>query len=100
MHILYHLAVFICGTRAFKVCQYFVSYLNTDIRWLADTDTGRKVFPREYCSISFKNNNTNVIVSPNKVVKSNTLKSKSAFLSLSFWRRYNSQPVKAQVVIQ
>jgi len=36
MHILYHLAVFICGTRAFKVCQYFVSYLNTDIRWLAD----------------------------------------------------------------
>jgi len=96
MHILYHLAVFICGTRAFKVCQYFFSYLNTDIRWLADTDTGRKVFAREYY-ISYTNNNTNEIVSPNKVVRSNTLTAKSAFLSLSFWWRYNSQPVKAQV---
>jgi len=100
MHIFYHLAVFICGTRAFKVCQYFFSYLNTDIRWLADTDTGRKVFARKCYSISYRNNNTYVIVSQNKVVKSNTLRSKSAFRSLSFWRRYNSQPVKAQVVIQ
>jgi len=64
---------------------------------LADTDTGRKGFPRENYSISFKNNNTNVIVSPNKVVRSKTLTVKSAFLSLSFWRLYNSQPVKAQV---
>jgi len=79
-----------------EVCQYFFSYLNTDIRWLADTDTGRKVFAREYY-ISYTNNNTNEIVSPNKVVRSNTLTAKSAFLSLSFWRLYNSQPVKAQV---